>query len=50
MSGACCIIKHIGNYGESFERNVDVGSPTKIRCGLNALWDEGGLQYATPIR
>jgi general L-amino acid transport system substrate-binding protein len=50
MSGACCIIKHIGNYGESFERNVDMGSPTKIRCGLNALWDEGGLQYATPIR
>jgi len=44
------IIKHIGNYGESFERNVGMGSPIKIRRGLNALWDHGGLQYAPPIR
>ena len=44
------IIKHIGNYGESFERNVGQGSPIKIRRGLNALWDKGGLQYAPPIR
>jgi len=44
------IIKHIGNYGESFERNVGMGSPIKIRRGLNALWSNGGLQYAPPIR
>jgi general L-amino acid transport system substrate-binding protein len=44
------IIKAIGNYGESFERNVGMGSPLKIRRGLNALWKEGGLQYAPPIR
>jgi general L-amino acid transport system substrate-binding protein len=44
------IIKHIGNYGESFERNVGMGSPIKIRRGLNALWENGGLQYAPPIR
>jgi general L-amino acid transport system substrate-binding protein len=44
------IVKHIGNYGESFERNVGMGSPIKIRRGLNALWDHGGLQYAPPIR
>jgi general L-amino acid transport system substrate-binding protein len=44
------IIKHIGNYGESFERNVGMGSPIKIRRGLNALWNKGGLQYAPPIR
>ena len=44
------IIKHVGNYGESFERNVGMGSPIKIRRGLNALWDKGGLQYAPPIR
>ena len=44
------IIKHVGNYGESFERNVGQGSPIKIRRGLNALWDKGGLQYAPPIR
>ena len=46
MSRACCIIKPIGNYGKSFERNFDMGSPIRIRCGLNALWDKGGLQYA----
>ncbi len=44
------IIKHVGNYGKSFERNVGMGSPIKIRRGLNALWDKGGLQYAPPIR
>jgi general L-amino acid transport system substrate-binding protein len=44
------IIKHVGNYGESFERNVGMGSPIKIARGLNALWNKGGLQYAPPIR
>jgi len=44
------IIKHVGNYGESFERNVGSGSPLKIARGLNALWTKGGLQYAPPIR
>ena len=44
------IIKHVGNYGESFERNVGMGSPIKISRGLNALWSKGGLQYAPPIR
>ncbi len=44
------IIKHIGNYGESFERNVGQGSPLKIVRGLNALWTKGGLQYGPPIR
>jgi general L-amino acid transport system substrate-binding protein len=44
------IIKQVGNYGDSFERNVGMGSPIKIRRGLNALWTQGGLQYAPPIR
>ena len=44
------IIKHVGNYGESFERNLGQGSPLKIARGLNALWTKGGLQYAPPIR
>ncbi len=44
------IVKAVGNYGESFERNVGMGSPIKIRRGLNALWTKGGLQYAPPIR
>jgi general L-amino acid transport system substrate-binding protein len=44
------IIKHVGNYGEVFERNVGLGSPLKIARGLNALWTKGGIQYAPPIR
>jgi general L-amino acid transport system substrate-binding protein len=44
------IIKHVGNYGESFDRNVGQGSPLKIVRGLNALWTKGGLQYGPPIR
>ncbi len=44
------IIKAVGNYGESFERNVGQGSSLKIERGLNALWTKGGLQYAPPIR
>lgn len=44
------IIKQVGNYGEAFERNVGQGSPLKIERGLNALWNQGGLQYGMPIR
>ena len=44
------IIKQVGNYGESFERNVGKSTPLGIERGLNALWTEGGLQYAPPIR
>lgn len=44
------IIKQVGNYGESFERNVGMDSPLKIARGLNAQWTQGGLMYALPIR
>jgi len=44
------IVKHVGNYGESFERNVGLSSQLKIARGQNALWTKGGLQYAPPIR
>ncbi len=44
------IVKHVGNYGEAFERSVGQGSELKIARGKNALWTEGGLQYAPPIR
>lgn len=47
---AYSIIKHVGNYGESFEKNVGNGSPLKISRGYNALWTQGGLQYAPPFR
>jgi general L-amino acid transport system substrate-binding protein len=44
------IVKQVGNYGESFERNVGMGSTLKIERGLNKLWTQGGLQYSPPIR
>ncbi|MBN9448860.1 MAG: amino acid ABC transporter substrate-binding protein [Bosea sp.] len=44
------IIKHVGNYGESFERNVGMGSKLQLKRGLNDLASKGGLQYPHPIR
>jgi general L-amino acid transport system substrate-binding protein len=44
------IIKHVGNYGEGYDRNVGDGSKLKIPRGLNQLWNAGGIQYAPPIR
>ena len=44
------IIKQVGNYSEIFERNVGLNTPLKIARGKNALWKDGGLQYAPPIR
>jgi general L-amino acid transport system substrate-binding protein len=44
------IIKTVGNYGEAFDRNVGAGSPLGITRGLNKLWNQGGIQYAPPIR
>ncbi len=43
------IIKQVGNYADSFERNVGKGSELKVKRGLNALWRDGGLHYAPPI-
>ena len=44
------IVKNVGNYGETFERNIGQGSQLKIARGLNALWNKGGIQYAPPVR
>jgi general L-amino acid transport system substrate-binding protein len=47
---AYAIIKQVGNYGESFDRNVGAGSKLDLPRALNALWTQGGLMYAMPIR
>jgi general L-amino acid transport system substrate-binding protein len=44
------IVRHVGNYGEIFDRNVGPSTRLGIARGLNALWTKGGLQYAPPIR
>ena len=43
-------IKQVGNYGEIFERNVGTKTPLKIKRGLNALWNKGGILYSPPFR
>jgi general L-amino acid transport system substrate-binding protein len=47
---AARIIRHVGNYGEIYERNIGGESRLKIPRGLNQLWSAGGIQYAPPIR
>ena len=47
---AANVIKAIGNYGEIFDRNVGPDTPLAISRGVNALWSDGGLQYAPPVR
>ena len=44
------IIRHVGNYGEVYDRNIGAGSKLQIPRGLNQLWSAGGIQYAPPIR
>ena len=44
------IIKQVGNYGESYERNVGPDTPVKLQRGVNALWSNCGILYAPPIR
>ncbi|MBK8175791.1 MAG: amino acid ABC transporter substrate-binding protein [Rhodospirillales bacterium] len=47
---ARAIIHDVGNYAESFDRNLGAGSALKLPRGANALWTKGGLMYAMPFR
>ncbi|EAZ97818.1 amino acid ABC transporter substrate-binding protein [Marinobacter sp. ELB17] len=44
------IIQTVGNYGEMYERNVGPDTPLGLDRGLNALWNNGGIMYAPPVR
>src|SRR5512134_17486 len=41
------VIKHVGNYGEVYERNL---ATFNLARGQNELWTNGGLMYAPPFR
>ena len=43
-------IKARGNYGEIFANNIGPDTPVGLARGLNALYTDGGIQYAPPIR
>lgn len=48
-SWAASIIAQVGNYAEIYNRHL--GSPDGgTDRGMNALWRDGGLHYAPPIR
>ena len=49
-SWAYAVIKQVGNYSESYERNVGKDSGLKLDRGPNALWSKGGLMYPIPFR
>ena len=44
------IIQTVGNYGEMYDRNVGPDTPLGLDRGLNALWNNGGIMYAPPVR
>jgi general L-amino acid transport system substrate-binding protein len=44
------IVKKVGNYGEIYDRHFGPTTNIKIERGPNKLWNQGGLQYAPPIR
>ncbi|MEB0042928.1 MULTISPECIES: amino acid ABC transporter substrate-binding protein [unclassified Pseudomonas] len=44
------IVSQVGNYGEIFEKNLGKGTALAIDRGMNALWTNGGIQYAPPVR
>jgi len=44
------VIAAVGNYGEIFDRHLGPATPLGLERGLNALWTDGGIQYAPPFR
>lgn len=44
------VIKHIGNYGEIYDRNLGPDTPFNVPRGQNAQWTDGGLLYSPPFR
>ena len=44
------VIRHVGNYGEIFDRNLGADSQFNLDRGLNAQWKDGGLLYSPPFR
>jgi len=44
------VISAVGNYGEIFDRTIGPETTLGLERGINALWTEGGIQYAPPFR
>ena len=46
----CNAIRQVGNYGESFERNLGAGAPLRLERGRNQPWTRGGLMFTPPFQ
>lgn len=44
------IISQVGNYAEIYSRTIGMDSDFNVARGLNALWSDGGIMYAPPVR
>jgi general L-amino acid transport system substrate-binding protein len=44
------VIKQVGNYSEIYERNLGQYSQWKFPRAVNALWNNGGVLHALPLR
>lgn len=44
------VIEALGNYGEIFDRHLGPDTALGLERGINALWTNGGIQYAIPFR
>ena len=44
------VIKQVGNYGEVYDRYIGADTPIGLERGINALYTDGGLIYAPPMR
>jgi len=44
------IIKHVGNYGEIYDRNLGPKTKLNLPRTYNQLWTKGGLLYSPPFR
>lgn len=44
------VIKHVGNYGEIYDRNLGPDTPFNLPRALNSQWTLGGLLYSPPFR
>jgi general L-amino acid transport system substrate-binding protein len=47
---AARVIKHVGNYGEIYDRNLGPKTALKLERGLNKLSTQGGLMFSPPFR
>lgn len=44
------VIRHVGNYGEIYNRNLGPDTPFDLPRGVNEQWTNGGLLYSPPFR